>query len=247
MENGQDPLGATEVAQIDPTKEYELPGGVKILGKDLVGGGLRQADYSRKTMELAEERRQLAAIQPEVQALAEKAARLEGFVNGDPEIYQKYVHVVEGKPIPVQDRSGQRTEKKVEAVAPPQRIPHYDAEIRRLSDEQLALKGDQEIRAFADSQGLQYDFVTQNLLSIAATKYNPMLPATERLGMALNAYKGEHAEEFAKNRFADRMAASTFGGAQHSPGGQGDSLESRVEAEKQRLFGDKKDMSFLTD
>lgn len=60
-----------EVLDLSPDITVRLPDGTEVSGEELAKGYLRQSDYTRKTQELAEQRKQLEAHQRVAEALVE--------------------------------------------------------------------------------------------------------------------------------------------------------------------------------
>ena len=74
-EPGDDPDEDIEPLSYDPTRKITLEDGTEATLEELVNGNLRQADYTRKTEAVAEERREVQEIRAATDARAEEITR----------------------------------------------------------------------------------------------------------------------------------------------------------------------------
>lgn len=93
-EEGEDQDEDIEPLDYDPTRKVTLEDGTEASLEELVNGNLRQADYTRKTEALAEERRALDNVKAEVTVKSEEINRtyegliefLQGIVPPEPSL-----------------------------------------------------------------------------------------------------------------------------------------------------------------
>ncbi len=210
--------------KIDDAAVYEVDG-EKITGAQLKSQRMLMKDYTVKTQEVAAEKIQLANLRPQVEAVLEQApklAQVDEFFKKDPESYTRFAHFQEGKPIPVVDKGGTgRSAGQPEPVQNPNptplRDPAYDQKLNSIEMRQAGMQGEMEMRAFSEANGIDLNFVAQEILPIASGEIVSTLPPRVRLERAFEVWKGRNVEKFAAQRIGQRIDASFLGGGGRGP------------------------------
>lgn len=151
-ESGQETEEEESEEEVEEEAEGDLParfldatvpfGDAKVSVRDLVQGNLRQADYTRKTQALAEERKFYETAKSEIEKQQAELAEMVEFkatLEANPHIAQAIAHLFQGNP-----------EAAVEAAsrAPVQqpRIPTADPEVKQLKERLEAVEREEQAR-----------------------------------------------------------------------------------------------------
>jgi hypothetical protein len=94
-----------------------------------------QADYTRKTQEIAEQRKKIEEILPDYEAKTAFAQQMDALFSEDPELYQQIVSRVKGGGKPVEKAKGKSKEDNVETTTTPQTNYIYDKKIQAIERE----------------------------------------------------------------------------------------------------------------
>ncbi len=231
VEQERDKLGLNEVeevvekAPVEITDDLEIPlkDGSKVTIGDLKAAGLRQADYTRKTMDLADKRKTFEAEKTEYD---EYVGAMNYYWQNNPGDYNKMVTYFEKgdtvKAEQIQAKAEVNVEKKNPELVKQVRSPEYDQKLAQQDRELGKLKTqmhqdqvNQAIDKFMADKGLSEGDMDK-VLEVAKDNLVPNKSAYENLQNAYrlydydNAYKkGQKTEE---ERRLEKENAQYFGG-----------------------------------
>lgn len=217
------------MGSLEENEVYEVEG-KKLTGREIKSGVLMHSDYTKKTQELAQQRQELdtqvnqkveeklAAIRPEVEKVIEKGTKIDQWLEKDPESYTRFVAFSEGQPIPVVDHGKKpSSQQRSQETPPPVRDKRTDEALGALEQRVNAADGERIVSQFAQEEGLDPEFVWNELLPIASKEFSTSVPPRQRLERTWEAWKGKNADEYAKHSLTRRMNAAHISGGGRAP------------------------------